>query len=55
MKKEIKALSKFDLYIEMTDFRTMYPTVIYGDVYHVGNGKWGEYWGVIATYLIDRN
>ena len=55
MKKEIKALSKFDLYIEMTDFRTMYPTVTYGDVYYVPNKYGMEYWGVIAIYMIDRN
>ena len=49
MKKEIKALNKFDLFIEMNDFKTVYPTVTYGDVYHRLEYDGNEYWVVTAT------
>jgi len=49
MKKVIKALNKMDLYIEMTDFKTVYPNVIYSDIKHTVENNGSEYWFIIAT------
>ena len=38
-----------DLYVEMTDFKTVYPNVTYSDIKHVLYGDGVEFWVVVAT------